>query len=237
VYARRIDDKELTFGVSGSLIRNNLVMYDHQTDSLWSQLLGMAIEGQMKGTRLEHLPSQLTTWEQWVEVFPDTLVLDKRGRYDFDPYFGYYVDSSRGVTGSTVKDDRLPAKEIVFGVAANNKGKAYKINALEKQNVVNDTLGGEPVVVAYDPKTSTAAAFSRRVGSRTLTFLPGLATSEGFGPPLLRDKETNSLWTITTGSAIDGPMSGSALKVLPSSYSFWFAWVDFYADSPIFSLE
>lgn len=64
MYAREVEGRTLTFGVSGKLILNALVMYDRQTDSLWSQFLGVAVQGPLAGTKLEVLPSVLTDWGQ-----------------------------------------------------------------------------------------------------------------------------------------------------------------------------
>ncbi len=78
MYSRIIDGEEYTFGVSGKLIRNVLVMYDRQTDTLWSQLLGEAVEGPLVGTKLEFLPAFQTTSpldgkSTWIEIFPTTV--------------------------------------------------------------------------------------------------------------------------------------------------------------------
>ena len=62
----------VTFGTSGLLFRSNKLMYDRQTNTLWSQLLGEAVEGPLKGTRLEFLPSWQTTWEDWKTQHPNT---------------------------------------------------------------------------------------------------------------------------------------------------------------------
>jgi hypothetical protein len=80
VYAREIEGQEFTFGVSGKLIRNVLVMYDRQTGSLWSQLLGEAIDGDMVGASLSFLPSWMMSWKEWKAMHPDTVALDKNGR-------------------------------------------------------------------------------------------------------------------------------------------------------------
>ena len=60
---------------------NALVMYDHQTDTLWSQFLGEGVKGPLTGKSLELLPLTHTTWDAWKSAHPDTLVLDKRGQY------------------------------------------------------------------------------------------------------------------------------------------------------------
>ena len=62
MYAREINGERYEFGVSGKLFRNVLIMYDRQTKSLWSQLLGAAVDGPLKGTRLEMLAASFTTW-------------------------------------------------------------------------------------------------------------------------------------------------------------------------------
>lgn len=82
-----------TFGVSGLLYQSDLLMYDHQTQSLWSQIGMEAVAGPMTGTRLTHLLLTHTTWSEWKAEHPTTLVLstktDYMRNYDRDPYLGY----------------------------------------------------------------------------------------------------------------------------------------------------
>ena len=85
--------------MSGKLIKNALVMYDHQSDTLWSQFLSRGVKGPLSGTSLEILPALQTTWQQWLELHPDTVVLDKFGRYQRDTYEGYYRGGSAGILG------------------------------------------------------------------------------------------------------------------------------------------
>ena len=78
VHDRRIGGRELTLGVSGKLIDGNLVMYDRETDSLWHQASGSAVEGELSDQQLAELPAEqwkVTTWREWREEHPDTLVL------------------------------------------------------------------------------------------------------------------------------------------------------------------
>lgn len=88
VYAREVAGMELTFGVSGKLIMNALVMYDRQTETLWSQFLGQAMEGELAGETLGIMASQLVMWSTWKEEHPDTLVLDTGGGV-YDQYNSY----------------------------------------------------------------------------------------------------------------------------------------------------
>ena len=84
---------EYTFGVSGRLLRNALVMYDHQTNSEWSQIRGEALTGPMAGTKLRHLAANQMTWREWRGRFPHTLALEKPA-LSIDSYQGYYESSA-----------------------------------------------------------------------------------------------------------------------------------------------
>ena len=199
MYAREIDGEELTFGVSGKLIRNVLVMYDRQTNSYWSQLLGEAIEGEKRGTKLEFVPSWFTTWEEWKAMHPDSLALNKGYAGAQDPYeFGYYNSPDAGVIGETLQDDRLYTKEFVVGVESANSAVAYPFSVLNNEPVVNDSVGDTPVLVVFEKDSATAVVHSRIVNGQTLTF------TGGDSPLTLVDAETGSVWDGISGMAIDG---------------------------------
>ena len=95
---------------------NALVMYDHQSETVWSQFLSRGVKGPQVNQALEIVPAVQTTWQQWLSLHPDTLVLDKRGRYQGDTYEGYYRGGSAGILGESNKDKRLPGKELVMGM-------------------------------------------------------------------------------------------------------------------------
>ena len=90
MYSREIDGQEYTFGVSGKLIMNALVMYDRQTKSLWGQIIGEAVDGPLAGTKLEFIPAIHTTWSNWKEMHPDTTALAKGYSGSFSNYRSYY---------------------------------------------------------------------------------------------------------------------------------------------------
>jgi hypothetical protein len=144
VYSRDVNGEILDFGVSGKLIMNVLVMYDRQTDSLWSQLIGEAVEGELAGTKLEYLPSWMTTWSDWKTRYPDTVALEKGYSGQVDPYTGYYLSEEAGVIGEDHKDDRLARKQWIVGVSL------------------------EDVAVAYN--TANSAVFDRSTSEGVLTF-------------------------------------------------------------------
>jgi hypothetical protein len=157
VYARKVDGKTYTFGVSGLLYRSNVLMYDHQTESLWLQVKRRAVTGPMTGTKLTTFPSSITTWKKWKEKHPDTTVLSfKTGysrTYDRDPYENYYKER-RGMFRSFFKaGPGEEEKEIVAGVEVGDSAKAYPVGLVRKLKTVTDTIGGRKVTLTFDDST------------------------------------------------------------------------------------
>lgn len=230
MYSREIDGETYSFGVSGKLIMNVLVMYDRQTDSLWSQLLGQAVEGPLKGTVLQFLPSWQTSWADWKSQHPDTLAIRKGFTGNSDPYTGYYTSSAAGVLGESVRDGRLYVKEFVIGVEKNGQAVAYPFSVLNDQPVVNDTVGETAVLVVFDAQTGSGVVFERTLDGQTLTFTHSLEI-------VLVDEETGTSWDGFTGRAIDGPLTGQSLQRVKSTRSFWFGWKDFYPETRVYGID
>jgi len=237
--------EEAVFGVSGRLWRENLVLYDRATGSLWSQLLGRAIRGPRTGERLRLLPSRLTTWGEWREGHPDTEVLlppprsntvrgpDATFDYTIDPYLSYGTSSTVGRGDTEFADDRLHPKAPVAGVAneapasteRGGEARAYPLTTVERFRAINDRVGGRPVVVAVTPDRSLVA-YDRRVDGTELRFLP-------VGRGHLR--AGGSRWRVATGRATDGPYEGRRLSpATDRSSMFWFAWAKLHPDTDVY---
>ena len=223
VYDRRLEGQVLEFGNTSALYENDMVMYDHQTGSYWFQVGGEGIVGELTGKRLTLLPSATVPWKTWLANYPETRVLSREqgfGRnypYGRDSFRNYpaVVDRLRfSFPFSREKlDKRLRPAAIVLAVRVAGQEKAYPLNRAGA--AMNDTLKGEPVVVFSAQGSKVGAAFSARLGGRTLTF----STSKGGG---FRDQQTGSRWTLT-GRAVEGPLAGQRLKALPTRRAFWFS--------------
>ncbi len=77
-FDREVGGQVLRFGVSGLLRNSDLVMWDRQTESLWQQITGEGIVGELAGTQLEFIPAPIISWEDFRERFPDGRVLSRR---------------------------------------------------------------------------------------------------------------------------------------------------------------
>jgi hypothetical protein len=220
-----VNGRTLTFGVSGKLIRNSLVMYDRETHSLWSHLTGSAIDGPLIGTQLQVLAATQTTWANWLRAYPGTKVLphDYPGQTD---RLRYFTNQAAGIRGRLHYDDRLPAKAKVIGVRVLDQAKAYAMQAIVRAKVVNDTFANAALVV-WTTGPESASVFRRDLSGQTLTFeVPASGT--------ITDRETGSGWDPLTGKAVSGPLMGSSLTPVDAITSFWFGWFDFFPETALY---
>jgi hypothetical protein len=210
VYARQVDDKTLTLFVSGYLSDDSLVMQDQETKSYWSQILGEAKAGPLKGKKLQPVPAVLTDWQTWSKGHPH----------------GTVVVLSR--TSETFRREALhPPLGLVLGIVAGDKATAWRFDLLAKTPVRNDQLGDKPVLVVFHEESFTARVYERELDGRVLTFR--LMDDQ------LTDQETGSTWDAIVGLAVAGPLKGKHLTPLPAIVSASSAWKAFHPLSKIYS--
>ncbi len=237
-----------TFGTSGKLINSNLLMYDRVTESLWPQVTGEALVGELKGTRLKRLPAQIVSWHDFETAFPSGQVLSRDTGYDRrygeNPYPGYDDIDNAPFLFSGEVDGRLAAVERVLGLENDGDVVALPYFQLKSQAVggvavANVTIGAQDVAVFWKAGTASAldgpdiatsrdvgaaVAYSPRLGKKTLTF----AAQGGE----IVDMQTRSTWNLF-GRAIEGPLQGRSLRPVDATDSFWFDWAAFHPDTEI----
>lgn len=159
-FVARSSGRVLDFGVSGLLYNSDVLLYDRQTQSLWSQIMATSISGPLKGTSLSTIPVVHTTWAAWRARHPQTRVLSPNtGRfrpYLRDPYAGY--ESSPEILFSVAfRAQGLHPKERVVGIRVGDVARAFPFVELAKTDgVVHDRIGDRSFTVRFDRKTSTA---------------------------------------------------------------------------------
>lgn len=234
-----------TFGTAGLIYNSNLVFFDSATHSLWSQLGERAVAGPLAGTPLEVLPSQVISFAAAVEAAPDAQVVSKNTgyplKYGQNPFPGYDdVNTPPFALQGQKLDDRLLPKARVVSITLGGATRVYPFDLLKNRKVINDTLGGQPLVVfwiegvvsAVDaPKLADsrdvgmAGAFNRKVQGRTLTFRNRAGTWQ--------DLQTASTWTIA-GQAVAGPLKGQRLATLAHLSDFWAVLAAFKPDATLY---
>ena len=218
VFDRRLDGEVFDFGTSGLLRNSDLVMWDRQTESWWQQITGEAIVGELTGTKLTFIPANVISWGDFREIHPQGQVLTRETgfirNYASPPYRGYDEIGSTPFLFSGEIDDRLDAMERVVGLAIDGQNMAYPFILLEANPVINDTVGGQELVVFYTGGTLSAFAGrgvpNRVVGSTGMyvPFVEGQKLTFKIQDALIVDEETGSKWNIL-GQAVEGPLEGS----------------------------
>ncbi len=242
VFDRRAGERTLTFGTTGNLRKSDLVMWDRQTESWWQQFSGEAVVGRLTGTKLTAIPAQTLSFEDFRTRYPEGQVLSRDTgnprAYGRNPYEGYDDPAMQPFLLDEEADDRLEPKARVISLADGDSAVVVPFERLRKEPVVSLEAGGAPVVVFHAPgvksaldaaeiadsrDAGTATAFDRRLGGRTLRFVPG-PNADAF-----RDRETGSAWDIT-GRAVSGPLAGRRLTQVQHDVQFWFAVAAFLPD-------
>lgn len=153
VFDRDIDGKLRSFGVSGLLYQSDVLMYDRETNSLWSQLAMKSVSGKSVSTELKWLPSQHITWKAWRTKYPHSKVLSLDTGYNRNYYSTPYSDylNSDDVMFPVPKNrDDLSDKTWVVGVIIDGIAKAYDVNKLPNKKEVKDTIGKTNIIIKYD---------------------------------------------------------------------------------------
>ncbi|MCH8847485.1 MAG: DUF3179 domain-containing protein [Chloroflexi bacterium] len=117
---------------------------------------------------------------------------------------------------------RLHDETLVVGVALGEEAKAYPITVLQRHEIVNDDVGGVPVLVTWCPVCGTALVHDRRIDGRTYSFGNYRALYEN--AMTWYDHETLSLWSQPSGVALRGPLAGVRLGMLPARLATWGDW-------------
>lgn len=162
-----VNKEPKTFGVSGLLYNSDVLLYDRETQSLWSQLKYEAISGKLLGEQLEIIPTANTSWGDWREKYPNTLVLSSNTGfnrdYSINPYPGYDKSSAIYFEVSEV-DSRFHPKETVIGIEVNAKTKAYPFSELQKlkKKILKDTFQGKVFTIKYNDKSKSAEVFDSK---------------------------------------------------------------------------
>jgi hypothetical protein len=177
-FSALINGKAHTFGVSGLLYNSDVLLFDRQTQSLWSQLMTQSISGPHKGKRFTSIPVQHTTWLDWKTRNPETLVLSTKTGFSRDysdsPY-AEYLESPETMFPLSSVSRRYHPKEEVFGIEIDGQFKVYPFVELEKSPAeFNEIVNGQSITIRYDSKHKSATAFDQQgkqlAGVRTFWF-------------------------------------------------------------------
>ncbi|HZZ76055.1 MAG TPA: DUF3179 domain-containing (seleno)protein [Puia sp.] len=221
VYSPVVNGKPEKFRLVG-MDHFNAMFEDETTKSWWQQATGVAIAGSLKGSHLEEIPSHQASLASWMRLHPNSTILQPDSNFKED--YNDLANFDKGtIKGHLEKRDSASwkMKSWVVGIKSNGFEKVYDWNDLLKNNLIEDTVGSQPVLLVLENDTSSFHAFSRVLQGQTLSF--SLDKSSG----QLIDSNTHSVWTLT-GYCTAGPYKDSRLETLAAYQEFWHSWKQFH---------
>lgn len=234
---RLVNGQETEFGVSGLLYNTNLIPYDRNSGSRWSQMGLKSVNGDLKGQDIQTHHLVETTWKTWKDLYPNSKVLNDNTGFN-RPYGDYPYVNNNGdyrladylIFPINFSDDRLPPKDRVLGVIVDGTARIYTFDKFDFQtvDVVEDVFNGQEIVVAGSKDKNFLVAFNQILDGTKLSF----EAVQDELPVVMQDNEGNK-WTLF-GQAVEGPRSGQHLENLPSYIGYYFAWATFYPEVCIY---
>ena len=223
-----------TFGVSGLLYNSNLIPYDRESNSNWSQIRLDCVNGELKGKEVETKALVETTWKTWKEMYPQTKVVSaetgynrKYGRY---PYGDYRTNHNFVIFPVSNSDGRIDNKVRVHGIVRLGNAKIYPLSSFgENVRVIHEEFGEEQYVIVGNGKDNFIMSYLRDPGhSPNHTF----AAVQDLYPIVMSDDEGN-MWDVF-GLAVSGPRVGTQLVHARSFMGYWFSFAAFYPELALF---
>ncbi len=228
---RVIDGEETTFGVSGLLYNTNLIPYDRKTNSNWSQILLMSVEGQRVSKKINTYPVLETTWHTFKTLFSDANVMTTETgfarNYGSYPYGDYRTNNANIIFPVDHKDNRVPNKERGLGVIISGEAKFYQFDSFDEEEVVvkhDNFENTELVLFGNKSKNFLIAHQSVLTDSIALQF----DVIDG----KIMDNEGGE-WNLF-GEAINGPRTGEKLLSVDNFIGYWFSFGTFYRGLEIY---
>jgi hypothetical protein len=229
VWSRIVEGRTLHFHLAG-INNGNALLRDEETSSIWQQSTGEAIFGSLKGEQLKLVQSNELSFALWRSEQPQGQVLKPDPKYmaEYDPKdWEQHVESTRTVVDTSKSG--IGPHQLMLGITVAGQSKAYPLGTIFAAKVIQDQIGGSPILVVVGPDAASIRVFEGKVeGDATeLTFV------RGSGDRLMGDAETGSTWNFQ-GCAVDGRLAGRCLKEIDAHKDYWFDWMNHHPQSTVF---
>ncbi len=234
-WERTYQGKTTTFGVSGLLYNTNLMPYDRTTNSIWTQIGELCVNGALRGIKARTFQVFETEWKTWKTMYPYSKVLStETGRsrnYSEYPY-GDYRTSNGLFYPVSVKDSRLSPKERVHGIISSDgvSAKLYRFDSFGQGRLITDDFSGQNIIVGSKQKNFIISFKQKRIANEILSFT---IINDFNSPEILKDQFGNT-WDVF-GNAVSGPHQGERMEPTHSFIGMFFSWAPFFGEALVFN--
>lgn len=215
VFEPIIDGKPVVFRLVG-MDKFNAMLEDSATESWWRQATGEAVEGNLKGQTLPELESVQSTLKEWLELYPDSLIMQPDSNFaaEYRSYENYENGQGGALTGANTES--WADKSLVVGIVAGNYAKAFDWNKLKRERIINDEIGNTPVVLILARDDKSFFAFERPQKETII---------------LLKDNQLISGEAVYDLTGKNRNQSGEDLKKINAYQEFWHSWQSFHPNT------
>jgi len=227
VWGREVNGLRLTFHLAG-INNQNFLMRDEETGTYWQQITGRAISGPLAGRTLPLIPCDELTFALWKTEQPRGTVLA-----DVPAYVAGYapedwdVKMRKAPTVLSYAQPGIAPRDLMLGVHASGAARAFPYDAVAAAKLLQDRVGGEPVLLVLGPDRQSVRAFRAGIGKggrvEFYRTYDDKNPAPGAQAPLMMDSASGSHWDFQ-GCAVDGPAKGSCLERMEVIKDYWFDW-------------
>ncbi len=227
-----MDGLKLTFHLAG-INNQNFLMRDEETGTYWQQISGLAVSGPLKGRQLPFVASDELTFALWRAEHPQGTVLK-----DSDKYKAEYSQRDWDVKMKTTRtvlsyrEAGLKPRDLMLGIRAFGASRAFPIERVLQEKLVQDRVGTEPVLLVVGPDGQSVRVFRQRIPGtdgvpefyrNVEEQAPAKLDAAAASAPLLMDGTTGSRWNFQ-GCAVEGKAKGTCLEPVEAIKDYWFDW-------------
>jgi hypothetical protein len=227
----------LTFHLAG-INNQNFLMRDEETGTFWQQISGRAISGPLTGSQLDLVYSDELTFALWRNETKDGSVLKPVARYaeDYAPK-DWDTKMKKAPTVLDFPKSGMKSRELVLGMNVFGARRAYPVEKILREKLIQDRIGGEPVLLVVGPDGKSIRVFRARFhsneGAAPDYYRLGSSLEAAADAPLFLDSATGSEWNFA-GCAVKGKLIGSCLEPIWAIKDYWFDWRNYHPDTTVF---
>lgn len=250
---RAADGETYSFSSSGLVYESDQLMYDRETGSLWSPLLGRPLVGPLVATAagtsgpwLDAWPVVTARWGEWVTRHPDTMVLAaetgaSRSYLLGFPHLEYFSSGDTAFPVSST-DGRQLTKAWVYGLEVDGTSKAYPLRTVFAEGVVNDRVAEQDLVLVGEGRGRGIRVDGELPGYGEVRYFAGgtirayarpagVTFTRGFTAGTVLD-QGGQTWQVTEEALVS--RTGDVAPRLFGQLLYWFAWQAFHAGTDVY---
>jgi len=226
---------ELTFHLAG-INNQNFLMRDEQTGTYWQQISGRAVSGPLAGSQLELVYSDELTFGLWRNEAAAGMVLKPviRDASQYAPS-DWDVRMQKTPTVLDFPNTALRSRDLVLGIAAFDSARAYPVDRILREKLIEDRIGSEPIILVVGPDEKSIRVFHARLhpGDPAPEYYRSKPARGGADEPLYMDAASGSQWSFR-GCAVAGKLTGACLEPIPAVKDYWFDWRNYHPATTVF---